>query len=80
VWFWGPGNPQATTVVAVVLGEYDSSFYDQYLRPYFGYIVTAAGLNNVQHVANQEAGGHVYICTQPVRSWGSLWIRMRHYE
>ncbi len=80
LWFWGLGNPRATTVVAVVLGEYDSSFYDQYLRPYFGHIVTAAGLSNAQHVANQEAGGHVYICTEPIESWGSLWIHMRHFE
>ncbi len=30
----------------------------------------AATIHNDEGVSNQEEGGHVYVCTDPVRSWG----------
>jgi len=81
-WFWGPGHPHATTVVAVVLGEFGqgSGFTDEYLRPNFGQVRQVATITNRDGVSNQEAGGHVYLCTDPVRPWGTLWPRLRQYN
>jgi hypothetical protein len=75
VWYWGPGNPRATTVVAVVLknpGSLARKFVRK-LRRDFAHVQQAATLNNGHGLVNMEQGGHVYICTGPVREWGELW-------
>ncbi len=78
-WFWGPGNPDATTVVAVFSGQAVSSdtgpFMDLFAR-----CRLAATIHNAQGVSNQEEGGHVYVCTGPVQTWGALWPSLRHYD
>jgi 4-amino-4-deoxy-L-arabinose transferase-like glycosyltransferase len=81
VWFWGPGNPDATTVVAVVpnLPKPGVAQLVERLDRDFAQVRAVATLGNPAHVANQEDGGHVYICTEPVESWGRLWPSLRHY-
>jgi hypothetical protein len=81
-WFFGPGNPQATTVVAVLPHEPSSgvSRYLAKLRGDFAQVRQVATTNNGHHLANQEQGGHIYVCTKPVRSWGALWLSLRHYS
>jgi 4-amino-4-deoxy-L-arabinose transferase-like glycosyltransferase len=81
LWFWGPGNPHATTVVAVVPGlpKAGAAQLAGVLRHDFAQVRVVATLGNPEHVANQEAGGHVYLCLDPVRSWGQLWPSLRHY-
>jgi hypothetical protein len=80
LWWWGPGNPHATTVVAVAPGPIDVTNYGGYLRQFFGRVQVAATLNNHLGVTAQEQGGHIYICTQPRHPWGQLWSRLRHYD
>jgi hypothetical protein len=80
VWWWGPGNPDATTVVAVAPSPDVAGDYGAYLRQYFGQVRVAATLTNPYGIRNIEAGGHVYICTGPHQSWGRLWPRLRHYD
>jgi 4-amino-4-deoxy-L-arabinose transferase-like glycosyltransferase len=77
-WFWGPGNPRATTVVAVVQTGYPD--LDAKLHRDFAHVRVAATITNPGHVPNQERGAHVYICTGPVRPWGQLWPSLRHYN
>ncbi|MBV8162494.1 MAG: glycosyltransferase family 39 protein [Acidimicrobiia bacterium] len=79
-WWWGPGDPTATTVVAVAPGPKDTHDYDAYLRTFFGDVATAARLTNRAGLANEEAGGHVYICRRPRQPWGRMWPRLRHYD
>ena len=71
-WFWGPGNADATTVVAVVAGEAASPTCAPYVavRP-----AAWRPRSTTWGVANQEEGGHIYVCRDPVRSWGALWPR-----
>jgi 4-amino-4-deoxy-L-arabinose transferase-like glycosyltransferase len=78
VWWWGPGNPHATTVVAVVQRGYPK--LGEMLRRDFARVQLVATISNPAHVSNQEEGGHVYVCTGPVRSWGQLWPSLRHYN
>jgi hypothetical protein len=80
VWWWGPGNPDATTVVAVAPSPRVAGDYAAYLRRYFGQVRTAATLTNPYDVRNIEDGGHVYVCTEPREPWGRLWPRLRHYD
>ncbi|MFE2377369.1 hypothetical protein [Streptomyces sp. NPDC059398] len=79
-WWWGPGNPRATTVVAVAPGPQYAPDYAAYLRRYFAHVRVAASLSNPYGVHNIEWGGHVYVCTGPRRPWGAVWTGLRHYE
>ena len=80
-WWWGPGNPRATTVVAVMPGPVDvtgSGAY-LYLMQFFTSVRVAATLSNPYGLHNQEWGGHVYICTGPRQPWAQIWPQLRHY-
>jgi 4-amino-4-deoxy-L-arabinose transferase-like glycosyltransferase len=79
-WWWGPGNPDATTVLAVAPGPQDVTGYKRYLTRFFGSVKTVATLTNPQGVHNQEWGGHLYVCTEPREQWALMWPRLRHYD
>ena len=79
-WFWGPGNPMATTVVVVAPGPKDMTGYGAYLSQFFGHVRVAATLSNHAGLQNQESGGHVYICTDLRHRWGAMWPELRHYD
>jgi hypothetical protein len=81
-WWWGPGNPHATTVVAVAPGPVDitgPAAY-RYLRQFFIHVQVAATLSNPYGIHNQEWGGHVYVCTGLRQPWARLWPRLRQYS
>ena len=78
-WWWGPGNPEATTFVAVAPGPMDVTGYGAYLARYFSSVRTVATFTNAAGVHNQEWGGHVYLCTGLRRPWGVIWPQLRHY-
>jgi hypothetical protein len=82
VWYWGSGNPRATTIVAVVQGPLSGGAGPllTQLRRDFAQVRSVATLRNRPGIANQEEGGHVYVCTGPVRSWGALWSSFKFYS
>jgi hypothetical protein len=65
-WLWGPGNPHAITVVAVMPGPVHGAGDAAYLRQLVISVRTVATLSNPYGIHNQEFGGHVYLCTGPV--------------
>jgi 4-amino-4-deoxy-L-arabinose transferase-like glycosyltransferase len=77
-WWWGPGNPDATTIVAVAPGT--AADYPGYLARFFTRVVEVATLANPYGVHNIESGGHVYVCTGPRQPWAQLWPQLRHYD
>ncbi|WP_433046158.1 ArnT family glycosyltransferase [Dactylosporangium sp. CS-033363] len=77
-WWWGPGNPAATTVVAV--GPGSDPEYAGYLARYFTDVREAATITNPYGVPNIESGGHVWVCTGLREPWPQLWPRLRHYD
>jgi Dolichyl-phosphate-mannose-protein mannosyltransferase len=79
-WWWGPGNPGATTVVAVAPGPMDTTGYAAFLAHYFTSVRTVATLTNGPQIHNQEWGGHIYVCTGLRRPWGEIWPQLRHYS
>ena len=80
LWWWGPGKPRASTVLAVAPGPMDVTGYGGYLRQFFTSVRVAATLSNPYHIHNQEWGGHVYVCTGPRHPWAQMWPRLRHYS
>ena len=79
-WWWGPGNPLATTVLAVAPGPRDVTGYRTYLERFFAHVTVVATFRNPAGVHNQEWGGHVYLCRDPRHSWGRMWLALRHYD
>jgi hypothetical protein len=79
-WWWGPGKPHATTVVAVAPGPADVTGYGGYLKQFFTSVRVAATLSNPYGIHNQEWGGHVYVCTGPRQPWGQMWPKLRQYS
>jgi hypothetical protein len=80
-WWWGPGNPHATTIVAVAPGPAGGGTgYGAYLGQFFSSVRVAATLSNPYGLHNQQWGGHVYICTGPRRPWAQIWPQLREYS
>ena len=79
-WWWGPGNPAATTVLAIAPGPLDVTNYEGYLRGFFHSVRLVATIRNHAGLKNQEDGGHLYLCTDPDRPWGQMWAQLRHYD
>jgi hypothetical protein len=81
-WFWGPGNPDATTVVAWYPGSVDLTSDEAVddLSQYFQHVRVAATISNRAGVHNQDWGGHVYVCTGLKHPWASMWLTLRHYS
>ncbi len=79
-WWWGPGNPHATTVVAVMPGPADGGGDAAYLGQFFTSVRAVATLSNPYGLHNQEWHGHVYLCTGPRRPWGQMWPQLRQYS
>ncbi len=75
----GPGNPHATTVVAVMPGRFDGTGGGAYLRQFFTSLRAVATVSNPYGIHNGDFGGHVYLCTAPRLPWGQMWPRLRHY-
>jgi hypothetical protein len=79
-WWWGSGNPRATTIVAVAPGPAGGGTgYGFYLLQFFTSVRLAATLSNPYGLHNQQWDGHVYICTGPRQPWGQIWPQLREY-
>jgi 4-amino-4-deoxy-L-arabinose transferase-like glycosyltransferase len=76
-WWWGPGNPDATNVLAVAPGGDDIAAE---LGDYCTSARTVATITNPVGIHNIEWGGHIYLCTGLKQSWGQLWPSLRHYD
>ena len=80
-WWWGPGNPHASTIVAVAPGPAGGgNGFGATLGQFFAHVRVAATLSNPYGLHNKQWGGHVYICTGPRQPWGQIWPRLRHYD
>lgn len=80
-WWWGPGDPSATTVVVVTPNaEHGGTDFARELPRYFADIRPAARLRNRAGVHNEEMGGEVYVCRRLRRPWGETWRYLRHYD
>jgi hypothetical protein len=75
-WWWGPGNPDARTLLAVVQGGADI----EALTTDCSSVRVLATIHSPYGIPNIENGGHVYLCTGLRESLGQLWPKLRHYN
>jgi 4-amino-4-deoxy-L-arabinose transferase-like glycosyltransferase len=75
-WWWGPGNPNARTLLVVVQGGADISD----LTTACSGVRVMATIHSPYGMPNIENGGHVYLCTGLHESLGQLWPKLRHYN
>jgi 4-amino-4-deoxy-L-arabinose transferase-like glycosyltransferase len=75
-WWWGPGNPNARTLLVVVQGGVDISS----LTTDCSSVRVVATIHSPYGIPNIENGGHVYLCTGLHESLGRLWPKLRHYN
>ena len=80
VWYWGPGDPNATTVVAVLPNPDFARDARHFLQRFFTEVTPVATLHNSARVYNEESGGQVFVCRHPVAPWGELWPKLQHYD
>jgi 4-amino-4-deoxy-L-arabinose transferase-like glycosyltransferase len=79
-WWWGPGNPHATTVIAVMTGKPQAIAYMAHFSRFFASVRQVGTLTNPYGVHNPEWGGKVYLCTGPHQPWAQIWPQLRHYD
>jgi hypothetical protein len=80
-WWWGPGNPHATTIVVVTPGPGGGGTgYGAKLARFFTSVRVAATVSNPYGLHNQQWGGHVFICTGLRKPWAQIWPQLRHYD
>ena len=82
-WWWGPGNPRASTVLAVLSGPAGGggpSANIAYLSRFFTGVRAVSTLSNPDRISDQELGGGVYLCTGPRRPWAQLWPELQSYS
>jgi len=71
-YLWGPGDPDATTYIAV-------GFSAGRLAPYFAEVTPAATITNALGAPNQEDGRSVFLCRRPRMSLARVWPDFKHY-
>lgn len=79
-WWWGPGNPDARTVVVVTTGGKAPASYAASFGRFCTSVRDVATLSNPYGVPNQAWGGHVYLCTGLRQPLGRIWPQLRHYD
>jgi hypothetical protein len=71
-WYWGP--PPASKTVVVIIG------FKQASLSFCGHLRLAETLNNHAEIANSEQGSPVWICTDLLRSWATIWPKVRFID
>jgi hypothetical protein len=72
---WGPPPDDATTVIAVGMGE-----DPRWLNGYFETVERAATIDNAAGVDNEEQGQSIWLCRGLARPWSEVWPDFQHYD
>ena len=69
---WGPGNPNATTVIFV-------GYPEDYLNRIFSEVKAMEVIRNQYGINNEEQGQHIILCRKPNKPISELWTEFKHY-
>jgi hypothetical protein len=71
-YYWGPGNPDATTVIFV-------GYPEGYLKSYFSDVTIKEVFKNKYGINNEEQGILIILCRKPNKPISELWIEFKHF-
>jgi hypothetical protein len=71
-YYWGPGNPNATTVIFV-------NYPEDYLNRFFSEVKAMQVIKNQYGINNEEQGVHIALCRKPNKPISELWTEWKHY-
>jgi hypothetical protein len=72
-YYWGPGNPNATTVIFV-------GWPEDYLNRVFSKVTLMEVISNPYGIKNEEQGVHIVLCHKPNKPISELWTEWKYYQ
>jgi len=70
--YWGPGNPDATSVIFV-------GYPEDYLRSYFSEVTVKEVFTNKYGINNEEQGILIILCRKPNKPISEIWPEFKHF-
>jgi hypothetical protein len=71
-YYWGPGKPDATTVIFV-------GYSEEYLKRYFSHVEVMEVFKNKYEINNEEQGILIIRCKKPNKPISEMWAEFRHF-
>lgn len=71
-YYWGPGNPNATTVIFV-------GYSENYLKKHFSDVRVIKIFQNKFAINNEEQGIQIILCRKPTKPISEMWKEFKHY-
>ena len=71
-YFWGPGNPDASTVIFI-------GYPEDYLSRFFSEVKLMEVIRNQYGINNEEQGQHIVLCRKPEKPISELWKEFKHF-
>lgn len=70
--YWGPGNPDATSVIFV-------GYPEDYLKRYFSEVTVKEVFTNKYGINNEEQGILIILCRRPKKPISEMWSEFKHF-
>jgi hypothetical protein len=71
-YYWGPSNPNATTVIFV-------GYPEDYLNRFFSEVTVLEIFKNKYEINNEEQGIQIILCRKPNKPISELWTEFKHF-
>jgi hypothetical protein len=71
-YYWGPGNPDATTVIFV-------GYSEEYLKRHFSDVTVMEVFKNKYGIINEEQGILIILCRKPNKPISEMWTEFKHF-
>lgn len=71
-YYWGPGNPEATTFVF-------EGYSKNYLSRLFSEVKVMEEIRNQYGINNEEQGQYIILCRKPDKPMSELWREFKHF-
>jgi hypothetical protein len=71
-YYWGFGNPKATSFIFV-------GYSEDYLKKYFSEVNMMEEIKNQYGIVNEEQGNHIVLCRKANKPISEIWTEFKHY-
>ena len=71
-YYWGPGNPYASTVLVI-------GYSEDYLKKHFYEVTVEEVFRNKYGINNEEQGTLIILCRKPNKLISEMWPEFKHF-